>query len=110
MATTKPPYFAVVFTSRLKPGEQGYEAMAERMLELVSRQPGFLGFDSARSPEGAGITVSYWDSLESIHAWKAVPEHESAQKKGRSHWYSNYRIRIASVLEDYSFPEPEQQG
>lgn len=95
----KPPYYAAIFTSLLAPEAPGYEAMSQKMVEMVSRQKGFLGFESARGPEGLGITVSYWDSLESIRAWKEVTEHREAQAKGRE-WYSWYRIRLAIVQED----------
>jgi heme-degrading monooxygenase HmoA len=43
--------------------------MADRMVELASSQPGFLGIESAR--EEVDITVSYWADIESITAWKA---------------------------------------
>jgi len=55
--TGKPPYYAVIFTSLRTQGDDGYGAMAEKMVELVSKQPGFLGFESGR--EEFGITVSY---------------------------------------------------
>ena len=55
--------------------------MADRMVELASSQPGFLGIESAR--EEVDITVSYWADIESITAWKANVEHREAQEKGR---------------------------
>jgi len=42
--TPKPPYYAVIFSSRRnRHGEADYAAAAERMFELVQQQPGFLG-------------------------------------------------------------------
>jgi heme-degrading monooxygenase HmoA len=98
-STPQPPYYAVIFTSLRKDGEEGYAAMADRMVELASQQPGFLGIESAR--ENLGITVSYWDSLEAIKNWKANLEHQSAQKSGRERWYSSFKIRIAKVEREY---------
>lgn len=72
-ATPRPPYYAVIFTSVRKPGDDGYAAAAARMLELASQQPGFLGFETAR--QEIGISVSYWASPEAIAAWKAHAEH-----------------------------------
>jgi heme-degrading monooxygenase HmoA len=92
----------VIFTSTLKPAQQGYGAMADKMIAMVSQQKGFLGFDSARGEGGLGITVSYWESRESIAAWKAVVEHREAQARGRKDWYSHFSVRIAEVLEDKS--------
>lgn len=97
--TPEPPYYAVIFTSTRTGGDDGYAAMAERMLELASRQPGFLGMESAR--EGLGVSVSYWTDLESIRHWKADLAHREAQRRGREAWYSAYRVRIAKVERDY---------
>jgi len=97
--TPKPPYYAVIFTSIRTAGDNGYAAMANRMVELAAQQDGFLGIESAR--EDVGITVSYWSDLESIKAWKMNVEHLQAQKKGRENWYSNFRIRIAKVEREY---------
>jgi len=98
--TPPPPYYAVIFTSVRTDGDNGYEQMAVRMLELASRQPGFLGIESAR--EDVGITVSYWADLESIKCWKDNSEHQEAQRIGREEWYSTFKTRIARVERDYS--------
>lgn len=47
--TPKPPYFAVIFTSFRAEGDDGYSVMAENMVNLAARQPGFLGLESVRS-------------------------------------------------------------
>lgn len=39
--TPKPPYFAVIFTSTRTMGDNGYEKMAARMIQLAEQQPGF---------------------------------------------------------------------
>lgn len=93
----EPPYYAVVFSSRRTPGDQGYEAMAERMVELAAQQPGFLGAESARDAQGFGITVSYWASEEAIAAWRRHAEHRVAQEQGRAQWYAHYELRVARV-------------
>jgi heme-degrading monooxygenase HmoA len=99
--TPAPPYYAVIFTSERTNIEEGYEETAELMVELARQQPGYLGHESARS--GLGITVSYWDSLEDIRNWKQQTDHQVAQKKGRSDWYSAYKTRICKVERDYGF-------
>ena len=100
--TPDPPYYAVIFTSLRTEGDQGYGQMADRMLELASQQPGFLGVESARTDGGLGITVSYWISEEAIAAWKAHAEHQVAQVTGQRVWYSDYQLRVAKVERDYS--------
>ena len=97
--TPEPPYYAVIFTSLRTEEDDGYDAMADKMVKLAALQPGFLGVESAY--EGLGITVSYWTDLESIKSWKANTEHMEAQRLGRDQWYSSYKTRIAKVERDY---------
>jgi heme-degrading monooxygenase HmoA len=102
--TPKPPYYAVVFSSRRTSGDDaGYAATAERMTELAARQPGFLGVESSRNEGGEGITVSYWQSLEAIHAWGRQAEHRVAQETGKSRWYESFRLRICRVEHEWDF-------
>jgi heme-degrading monooxygenase HmoA len=97
--TPAPPYYAVIFTSLRTDTDAGYEEMAEEMVRLAAIQPGYLGHESARSR--LGITISYWESLEAIRAWKVNSDHLIAQKYGRENWYSAFKTRIALVERDY---------
>ncbi|MCP4403930.1 MAG: antibiotic biosynthesis monooxygenase [bacterium] len=99
--TPEPPYYAVIFTSHRTEGDNGYGETAENMVTLASRQPGFLGMESAR--ERVGITVSYWSDLASITAWKQHADHLIAQQQGREVWYEEFTIRISKVEKDYRF-------
>jgi heme-degrading monooxygenase HmoA len=100
--TLKTPYYAVIFTAQRTAGDNGYNKMAEHMEELAKQQPGFLGIESAEDQLGFEITVSYWDTEESIRAWKAHLEHQVAQKQGRKLWYEHYEIRVAKVERAYN--------
>ncbi|MBU8919221.1 antibiotic biosynthesis monooxygenase [Bacillus sp. FJAT-29953] len=94
--TPEPPYYAVIFASQRTEGDGGYGKMADKMVELASQQKGFLGVESAR--DGVlGITVSYWDSLESIKDWKENSAHRMAQEKGKTEWYKNFSLRVCKV-------------
>ena len=99
--TPKPPYYAVIFSSIRIEGDNGYSKMADKMLELASKQDGFLGVESAR--EELGITVSYWKNLESIKKWKENADHTIAREKGKTDWYQSFKTRIAKVERDYDF-------
>ncbi|MGN6723291.1 MAG: antibiotic biosynthesis monooxygenase family protein [Marmoricola sp.] len=103
LATTpEPPYVAVIFTSLRTEGDNGYAVMSERMNELAAQQPGFLGVESAR--EDLGITVSYWVDEQSAAAWKQVSEHTIAQARGKTAWYREYQVRVATVTRAYEGP------
>lgn len=99
--TPTPPYYAVIFTSKMSKDTIGYSSMAEKMVELAKEQDGFLGVESAR--EDVGITVSYWRDEEAIKNWKSNSIHKIAQKQGKEKWYSQYKVRIAKVERDYEF-------
>lgn len=102
--TPQPPYYAVIFPNqRSTEDDEGYDAMAVRMVELAKTQPGFLGMDSARDSHGFAITVSYWESLDAIAAWRDHPEHLQAQALGREKWYAAFDLHIAKVERSYSF-------
>lgn len=98
--TPPPPYTAVIFTSVQKsPNPDGYAQAARDMEQLAARQPGYLGFESAR--DSLGIGVSYWATAEDALRWKQVVEHRAVQRIGAEHWYADYRVRIATVERDY---------
>jgi heme-degrading monooxygenase HmoA len=99
--TPQTPYYAVIFTSLRTDGDNGYSAMSDEMVALAAQQEGFLGVESAR--DEIGITVSYWQSLESIKNWKANTRHLLAQKYGREKWYTQYKVRICVIEHDYEF-------
>ncbi len=96
--------YAVIFSSQRKTGPDDYEATAARMEELARNQPGFAGIESVRGADGFGITVSYWDSLEAIRAWKEEAEHALAQERGRAIFYERYQVRVCRVERQYAFP------
>ena len=99
--TPATPYYAVIFTSVMNSEVPGYNQMANEIEELAKQQDGYLGIESARSE--AGITVSYWASLQAIKNWKANTRHLMAQRQGRSEWYARYKVRICLVEHDYEF-------
>ncbi len=98
-----PPYYAVVFSSQRREGDNGYGAMSDRMVELAQQQPGFLGVESVRGEDGFGITVAYWESEEAIKAWRLHAEHTAAREQGRAQWYGHFELRIAKVERAYGW-------
>lgn len=108
-ALPEPPYYMVSFTSQRTNLDDGYGEIGYAMTKLASRQPGYLGFESARGADGFGILVSFWKDEDSIRAWKAVVDHVEAQRRGRKDWYSKYEIRVALVQRAYGFDSESQQ-
>ena len=83
--TPKPPYYAVIFTSRRNSDDEpGYADAAQRLAELAAQQPGYLGVESVRGADGVGITVSYWDGGGDPR-WRAQVEHAATRELGRKY-------------------------
>ena len=102
--TPQPPYYAVIFASvRTAHGNEDYAKAADRMAQLASSQPGYLGVDSVRDANGVGITVSYWTSEEAIAAWRRNAEHTIVREQGRRSWYKEYELRVAKIERAYGF-------
>ncbi|MEO1642249.1 MAG: antibiotic biosynthesis monooxygenase [Pseudomonadota bacterium] len=104
-STPEPPYYAVIFSSRLGKDDAGYDAMGQAMVELAQDQPGYLGIETTRGADGFGITVSYWRDEQSILAWKDQAKHVVAQRTGIERWYEHYELRVAKVERGYGGPE-----
>lgn len=98
--TPAPPYYAVIFSSQRTEGDQGYRKFAEEILQLAEQHPGFLGAESVRDATGRGITVSYWDSLDSVRSFKGEARHIEAQALGNSTWYATFGLRVCKVERD----------
>ena len=110
-ATPQPPYVAVIFTSTRNEGDEGddgYAAMSDAMERLAEQQPGYLGHESARN--GVGITVSYWVDEQAALGWKQVAAHLGAQRRGRSQWYADYTVRVATVSRAYTLASSTRLG
>lgn len=101
----EPPYCAVVFSSLRRDDREGvaYTEVAARMHALAAQQEGFLGVESVRDAEGAGITVSYWRDEAAIAVWRRHVEHAVTRETGRARWYASYALRVARVERAYGW-------
>jgi heme-degrading monooxygenase HmoA len=95
-----PPYFAVIAPAELADDVRGYPELASRLVQLAKEQPGFLGIESGFQP-GFVLAVSYWASLDAIHAWRTRVEHVLAKERAKSTWFRKYVTRIARVERVY---------
>ncbi len=97
-------HYAVIFSSQRNTVDpEGYAATAAEMERLARLQPGFVGVESARGPDGFGITVSYWESESAIAAWGRQAEHLLAQRQGKGKWYASYSLRVAKLERETYF-------
>jgi heme-degrading monooxygenase HmoA len=95
---------AVIFVSRRGLNDpEGYARAAAEMVAEVINAPGYLAHDSVSSPDGQGITISYWKDEESVASWRAHARHTEIRGEGRERWYDWYRLVVANVSRAYDW-------
>ena len=99
---------AVIF--EVWPAEGHREPYLERAANLkhhLQYVPGFVSverFESLTEP-GKLLSLSFWESEEALSKWRALPEHRAAQTAGRDIHFSDYRLRVTSVIRNYGMTE-----
>lgn len=94
----------VVFRSRLDPAAgEDYERTAARMDALAVTMPGYIAHKAFAAEDGERLTLVEFESEEAIAAWRQHPEHIEAQRKGRSTYYSEFRLTVCEVLREQRF-------
>ena len=101
------PCHAVIFVSQRLPGDHGYDDASARMMELGSSQPGFLGISSARSADGHGVSVVFYETAEAARAWGRNPEHRDTMRMGQDNWYESYTIYYAEVARGHEWQKKD---
>lgn len=95
---------AVIFEFTPAPGKtDDYFALALALKAEVEQFDGFISierFESVTSP-GKFVSLSFWRDEAAVQAWRNVEAHRGAQARGRGGVFSDYRLRVASVLRDY---------
>jgi heme-degrading monooxygenase HmoA len=98
----KPPYYAVIFVSEKKEDLTGYAEMNDKAMEGAMALPGCLGYTAV-----PGNFISYWDSMNSINAWRHDELHKKAKEQGIKNWYKYYHSMICKVEHSHEFIAPE---
>lgn len=88
-----------LFFSRLRadaPEELAeYPAHAAALLaHAQGRHPGFVDIKTFTAEDGERLTVARFRDMESQKAWSTDSMHGAAKRKGRSSYYSQYRIVV----------------
>ncbi len=97
--------YAVIFRSiRNTNYVEMYQEHAEKMERLIKEIKGYLGHQSLRNPiTREGLTISYFDSLDSIRTWREHPEHLKTQELGRNFFYESYDVKVVKVEREYEW-------
>ena len=99
---------AVIFEVTMKDGKaDDYFGLAESLKPILEGIDGFISverFESTTNP-GKYVSLSFWRDEAAVAAWREQAEHGAAQDRGKSEIFADFRIRVASVLRDYSLAD-----
>ncbi len=102
---------AVIFEVEPAKGQMDrYLDIAAALKSDLERIEGFLSverFQSLTNPEKL-LSLSFFESEDSVQAWRNLPSHRKAQSAGRTGTFAGYRLRVAQVLRDYGLNERDQ--
>jgi heme-degrading monooxygenase HmoA len=87
-----------------------YFELAAALRADLERMGGFISierFQSLTSP-GKYLSISFWRDEDALTRWRNLEDHRRAQAKGRGGIFTDYRLRVASVLRDYGMRERAQ--
>jgi len=78
--------------------------MGQKMMSLVEGFDGFISIERFESVVQSGkfVALSFWRDEEAVIAWRNVVEHRQIQGGSRKAVFDDYRLRVASVIRDYS--------
>ena len=95
---------AVIFEVETAAGRQSdYLDIAAELRPLLDEVEGFISverFQSLTDPHKT-LSLSFFENEDAIRRWRNLSAHRSAQARGRSGVFQDYRLRIASVIRDY---------
>lgn len=87
-----------------------YMREAAALRPLVSSIKGFISverFESKTTP-GKYVSIGFFEDENALREWRNMPEHRRVQQLGRARLFQDYRLRIASVIRDYTLSGREQ--
>ena len=87
-----------------------YMKLVDTLRDDLARADGFISLERFESitTKGKFVSLQLWRDEESVRKWRNLQKHREAQKQGRARILKSYRLRIASVLRDYTMDEREQ--
>lgn len=102
---------AIIFEVQPAPGRRGeYLDWAAALKPELEKMPGFVSverFESLTTP-GKLLSLSFWEDEEAVARWRNHAHHREAQAAGRGGVFSDYRLKVVSVLRDYGPNDREQ--
>ncbi|MEP2979336.1 MAG: antibiotic biosynthesis monooxygenase [Lentilitoribacter sp.] len=90
--------------------KQEYLDIAASLRPELEKIDGFISierFQSLNDPNKL-LSLSFYENEEALDQWRNIEKHRMAQTIGRSKIFEAYRIRIVSVIRDYTMSERDE--
>ena len=102
---------AVIFDVLTKEeNKQEYFDIATNLKPILENIEGFISVERFESlqTDGKFLSLSFWESEEAIKKWRNETMHRDGQSNGIRHIFSDYRIRVGSIIRDYGMEKREE--
>ena len=96
-----------IFRNRLKSENvDEYYATADRMSEIARAMPGYVSHKTFTAEDGERVTIAEFADEASQRGWSTEMRHQEAKKRGRSAFYTEYKIQVCEVKREHAFTAP----
>lgn len=87
-----------------------YIKLAADLRDQLERIDGFISIERFESltERGKFLSLSFWRDEDAVRRWRTLDAHRDAQAFGRKVVFSDYRLRVATVVRDYDKNERAQ--
>ena len=91
-------------------GRDPYLDLAAALRPELEQIDGFLSVERFQSlgDDGKLLSLSFFRDETAVAAWRSLASHRRAQQQGRAGLFSDYRLRIATIVRDYGFADRDQ--
>ena len=103
--------YAVIFEAH--PRRERYDnyfSIAASLTPELEKIDGFISIErfSSLVEEGKVLSISFWRDEKAGKEWRSHMEHRAVQDRGRQEIFTDYRIRVMSLVRDYGMFDRDQ--
>jgi heme-degrading monooxygenase HmoA len=87
-----------------------YFDLAGALRVELEKIDGFVSIERFESvgQKGKFVSLSFWRDEDAVQRWRNLELHRAAQSQGRAGIFSDYRLRVATVIRDYGMNDRAQ--
>ena len=92
--------YAVILRAQINQIDDEYFEEINKLSQLAREQYHCVSFHAVRE-NGVEISISYWNSLGDMQAWRHDLSHQLAKQTGVWKWYSSYQVEVTEIMRQY---------